>query len=201
MPEPAMLPGLACNHPRYARLVLRVGGLSALLATVISAVAIVVLSAANPTAGTRAPGAWDVAPSLLLLLPIPIVSCGPFGFLAGNAGSAFVTLRQRRIRSRMRLWGESATLGFLLGFIFPFFDRIVNRRFSSGGAMLWSAPIGMLCALVCVTAPDSLGNPVVHSLSVTLGNHAILPFQPYNCPCPTGHLNVRVRPRDVFPGR
>ncbi len=34
----------------------------------------------------------------------------------------------------------------------------------------------------------SLGNPFVHSLSVTLGNHALQPAQPYNCPCPTGHL-------------
>jgi hypothetical protein len=36
--------------------------------------------------------------------------------------------------------------------------------------------------------PGSLGNPVVHSLSVTLGNHAIRLVQPYNCPCPTGHV-------------
>ena len=34
----------------------------------------------------------------------------------------------------------------------------------------------------------SLGNPLVHSLSVTLGNHTILPTQPYNDPCPKDHL-------------
>ena len=37
-------------------------------------------------------------------------------------------------------------------------------------------------------APDSLGNPVVHSLLVTLGNHAIYDARSYNWPCPVGHL-------------
>jgi len=32
----------------------------------------------------------------------------------------------------------------------------------------------------------SLGNPSVHSLSVTLGNHAFYDLQTYNWPCPTG---------------
>jgi hypothetical protein len=39
-----------------------------------------------------------------------------------------------------------------------------------------------------VTLSDSLGNPFVHSLSVTLGNHAIHHVQPYNWPCSVGHL-------------
>jgi hypothetical protein len=44
----------------------------------------------------------------------------------------------------------------------------------------------------------SLSNPNVHSLSVTLGNHAIPPFQPYNCPCPIGHFLKRNLATDVF---
>jgi hypothetical protein len=31
--------------------------------------------------------------------------------------------------------------------------------------------------------PGAFRNPVVHSLLVTLSNHAILGYQPYNCPC------------------
>jgi hypothetical protein len=34
------------------------------------------------------------------------------------------------------------------------------------------------------------GNPVVHSLSVTLSNHTILSTQPYNYPCPKDHLLI-----------
>jgi hypothetical protein len=39
-------------------------------------------------------------------------------------------------------------------------------------------------------ALDSLSNPSVHSLSVTLGNHAVHDFQTYNWPCPDGHLPI-----------
>jgi len=38
--------------------------------------------------------------------------------------------------------------------------------------------------------PDSDGNPVVHSLLVTIGNHAVLSTQPYNGPCPKDHLLI-----------
>src|SRR5579863_927314 len=49
--------------------------------------------------------------------------------------------------------------------------------------------------------PGSLGNPFVHSLLVTLGNHAIPPLQPYNCPCPNGHVSLQeFGHRDVRPG-
>src|ERR1700689_1794045 len=37
-----------------------------------------------------------------------------------------------------------------------------------------------------VPSPDSLGNPFVHSLLVTLGNHAVPGVQTYNWPCPVG---------------
>jgi hypothetical protein len=33
---------------------------------------------------------------------------------------------------------------------------------------------------------DSLGNPFVHSLLVTLGNHTVPDVQTYNWPCPVG---------------
>lgn len=37
---------------------------------------------------------------------------------------------------------------------------------------------------------DSLGNPFVHSLSVTLSNHAVCDARTYNWPCPVGHLPI-----------
>ena len=47
-------------------------------------------------------------------------------------------------------------------------------------------------------ASDSLGNPSVHSLSVTLGNHAFHDLQTYNWPCPVGHLPIcEMTPRCV----
>src|ERR1700730_13521310 len=54
------------------------------------------------------------------------------------------------------------------------------------------SPFSMaLNAPFALDEPDSLSNPFVHSLLVTLGNHTIPPVQPYNCPCPTGHLQDR----------
>ena len=48
---------------------------------------------------------------------------------------------------------------------------------------------------------DSLGNPSVHSLSVTLGNHAFHVVQTYNWPCPVGHLPIcEMDRRGLIPG-
>src|SRR3984957_699627 len=56
---------------------------------------------------------------------------------------------------------------------------------------------------------SSLGNPFVHSLLVTLGNHAVHDVQTYNWPCPVGpsadrqgelRSAVRDRFRDVSGG-
>src|ERR1017187_1555675 len=41
----------------------------------------------------------------------------------------------------------------------------------------------VLEAVTTCSGADSQGNPFVHSLLVTLGNHAIPPVQPYNCTC------------------
>ena len=50
-------------------------------------------------------------------------------------------------------------------------------------------------------ALDSLSNPSVHSLSVTLGNHTVHDFQTYNWPCPVGHLPIcGMNDRDPYPG-
>src|ERR1700722_2984256 len=53
--------------------------------------------------------------------------------------------------------------------------------------------------------PCSLGNPFVHSLLVTLGNHAIHPLQPYNCSCSNRPLSKEefgqlTFPRAALPG-
>ena len=51
-----------------------------------------------------------------------------------------------------------------------------------------------LCTLTTGLPPDGLtgseGNPVVHSLLVTVSNHAVLSTQPYNDPCPKDHLLI-----------
>src|SRR5579871_384464 len=41
-----------------------------------------------------------------------------------------------------------------------------------------------------ITSRGSVGNPVVHSLLVTLGNHTIYVQGTYNWPCPDGHLPI-----------
>src|SRR6478752_4925048 len=48
------------------------------------------------------------------------------------------------------------------------------------------------CSLPCGGPADSVGNPSVHSLSVTLGNHAFHDFQTYNWPCPVGHSPILI---------
>jgi hypothetical protein len=52
-------------------------------------------------------------------------------------------------------------------------------------AKTWGLPIEYP-----VTPADFLSNPSVHSLLVTLGNHAVHDFQTYNWPCPVGHLPI-----------
>jgi hypothetical protein len=39
-------------------------------------------------------------------------------------------------------------------------------------------------------AAGSVGNPFVHSLSVTLSNHTVHDAGTYNWPCPVGHLPI-----------
>src|SRR5579862_475875 len=51
-------------------------------------------------------------------------------------------------------------------------------------------------------AADSLGNPVVHSLLVTLGNHAIHTVRTYNWPCSAGlSADESDVPRYLYPSR
>ena len=52
-----------------------------------------------------------------------------------------------------------------------------------------------------LVSSNSHGNSFVHSLSVTLGNHAILLRQPYNCPCPNGHVSLKEFGHLRFQGR
>src|ERR1700675_3046618 len=61
--------------------------------------------------------------------------------------------------------------------------------------LAFSYPL-LLCA-ESAEPPGSLGNPFVHSLSVTLGNHTIPPFQPYNCPVRLAISKTGVWPPDV----
>jgi hypothetical protein len=142
---------------RYASLILKSGVLAAFLATVVSALAIAVLSAARPLIDTTSPSVWDIGRATLLLLPIIGVSCGSYGFLAGMAGGALLTLRRRHIHSIQRLLIESATTGFLLGVAFPFFDRLMNNESTNVGSMLLAAPSGthrhLLCLGQCLDLP------------------------------------------------
>jgi hypothetical protein len=130
-----------------SRLVLEMGLSSAMLASIVAAIIFTLLSAVPPLVDTHAPSTWDLAKTIVLLLPITAASCGSFGALAGILGGVFLVLRRSHIHSTGRLMVESAIAGFVLGFGFPFFDRILNR-FTNNWAIL-SAPAGMLCSVIC----------------------------------------------------
>jgi membrane associated rhomboid family serine protease len=138
------------QHPvRPAILILKVGVLAAALATIVSALLVAVLSAVGPPlSDTTSPSILDITKTTILLFPITAVSYGSFGLLAGIIGSATLVVRRRRIRSRRRLLVEASIMGFLLGFLFPFFDRLLNR-YVNPVHVLFSAPVGTFCALLC----------------------------------------------------
>ncbi len=132
------------------KFVFKAGILAAVFATAISALSVALLSAAVPPhPDTVAPGIFDIVRTALLLCPITAVSCGSYGFLAGLAGSALLNFRRRRIRSVTRLLVEAGIAGLIFGFLFPFFDRFVGQSYLNGGQMLFCAPVGALCALLC----------------------------------------------------
>ncbi|HME36135.1 MAG TPA: hypothetical protein VKF84_12940 [Candidatus Sulfotelmatobacter sp.] len=140
-------------------LVFKAAALAALLATVVSALAIALFSAFATRGGDSSLGAWDIAKSSLLLCSITAVSCGSFGFLAGLAGGTVLYARRRRIRSIKRFLIESALAGMVLGCMFPVFDAAVNSP-SFGSFRLWlnpaqivfCVPAGITCALICALA-------------------------------------------------
>ena len=77
-------------------------------------------------------------------------------------------------------------------------DIISCEKPFQGPKVVCSARVGQaapflaaVVGAVWVSSGNSLGNSFVHSLLVTLGNHAIPPFQPYNCPCPNGHVSLQ----------
>ncbi len=136
------------------RLILRVGVLAAVLASVICAFMFALLNAMGPTVDSLAPSVWDIVKTTWLLLPITLVSCGSFGFLAGIAGAAFLVWRKPRIRSTRRLMIESAIAGLALGLGFPFFDGLLNQH-ASGWGLILSAPTGLFCAIICAASFDN----------------------------------------------
>jgi hypothetical protein len=146
-------PDRADNGGRLLAFILKAGILAATLATVISAILIAALSAEGfPHNGTTSPTVFEVANNAVLLVPITAVSCGSYGLLAGLAGGALFSLRRRRIRSMRKLLIEAGIAGFVLGFLFLFFDRFVGQSYANGMQLLFSAPAGALCALVCAVA-------------------------------------------------
>ena len=102
---------------------LRVGAFNAFLATLISALAIALISSIGN--GTR-PNILEIGKTTFLLCPITVVSFGFFGFLAGVAGSAWIYFRKQRIHTTRRLLVESAIAGLLMGALFPFLDAAAN---------------------------------------------------------------------------
>jgi hypothetical protein len=137
------------SQPRPWLFILKAALLTALLATLASALLIAVSIGLQPIVQTTRPSMWDITKSVLLLLPITGVSCGSYGFLAGLVGVSILKWRKRRIRSTGRLLVESAVTGFMFGLLFPFFDRLLNPPSFSGMQLLLSAPIGMSCAILC----------------------------------------------------
>jgi len=140
----------------YMLFILKVGALSAVLATVVSALAVAVL---NSLWNRWLPNPLDFMETVLLLCPITAVSCGSFGFLAGFAGGTAIYSRRSRIRSKRRLLIEASLAGLLFGCLFPFFDAAMNSLFVKSFQLfviprqiflypLLSIPCALICALV-----------------------------------------------------
>jgi hypothetical protein len=99
----------------------------------------------------------DAAETVLLLFPITVVSCGPFGLLAAVTGGSAIYLRRKHIRSSKRLLTEAAVAGFLLGCLFLFFDAAENSLLLKEPfqplvipeQILFYPVLGVLCALIC----------------------------------------------------
>ena len=145
------------NHARYVPFIAKATALGAALGALAPALVITILTGL-PNGSLLHP--IDVAETVLLLLPITAVSCGPFGLIAAFVGGSAVFLRRRRIRSGKRLLIESGIAGFLLGCLFPFFDLAENSVLVKERPQLMVIPIqllfypilGVLCAIVCALA-------------------------------------------------
>jgi hypothetical protein len=130
--------------------------MAALLATVLSALTIELLSAFATRGGDSAPGVVDIVKATLLLCTITVVSCGSFGFLAGLAGAGAIYLRRRRIRTVWRLLIEAALAGLLMGCLFPLFDAALNspslqsfKSWLNPAQIMFCVPVSITCALFC----------------------------------------------------
>jgi hypothetical protein len=138
----------------HAVLILKAGTLSALVATVASALLLTILNAL-PTWPrpdlTIGPSALDIVKTTVLLCAITVVSCGSFGFMAGVAGSAWLCFRRKHILSTKRLLVEAAVAGFLLGMLYPVFDSAMNSpHFQKPGVFM--NPIQIFFSVVLCTA-------------------------------------------------
>ena len=137
------------TRPRLL-LSLKMGITAAFLATLVSSFVVAVLNSLGPFQRTTDfPGLWNVIKSTLLLCAITVVSCGPYGLVAGITGGAILSRRKHPIRSIRRLVIESGALGLLFGILFPFFDLLMNPPSLGGMQALLSAPVGVLCAVIC----------------------------------------------------
>jgi hypothetical protein len=132
---------------------LKVAALGALLGTLAPALAITLLSSVRSGSPLHP---LDAAETVLLLCPITVVSCGPFGLLAGVAGGSVIYLRRKRIHSTKRLLAESAIAGFLMSCLFPFFDAAMNSFFLKSfqplvipGQIILYPVLGIPSALIC----------------------------------------------------
>ena len=139
---------------------LKVGMFTGLLATLVSALAVAIVSGAGTDASylwgwaavssRLTPSLWDLVKATVLLLPITGVSCGPFGVMAGMVGAWVMRRRRASTRSRRQYFSRAAWLGLFLGFVFPFYDLAMNRFGVRGATVLvLTAPFfGIMCALV-----------------------------------------------------
>ncbi|MBI2682975.1 MAG: hypothetical protein HYX26_07145 [Acidobacteriales bacterium] len=143
---------------RFLTFVLKAGLLNAALASVLSALIIETLYMVveyRRIEGVELPGFLGFLCTVVLLLPITMVSCGSFGFLAGAAGAFWMHARRKKIKTVRRLRVESTVLGALAGVAFPFFDRGMNELLAAGGGggftpiiHLFTIPAGVTCSLI-----------------------------------------------------
>ena len=141
------------DAPRPITLTLSIGVVAAVVSTATCALLVASANAIAPfPRDTSFPGLLTVLKNAALLSPIAAVACGSYGLLAGTVGGALLTWRRRRVHTIRRLLIESSVAGVVLGFLFPFYDVLVNGPIAHADLFILGAPVGLVCAVTCALA-------------------------------------------------
>jgi hypothetical protein len=137
----------------YSLFAAKAGALGFLLAVVAAGLTVALL---HNLEAHSFPNPLDVVKTVILMCPIAVFSCGPYGLLAGVIGGTVLYLRRKRIQTLKRLLLEAAIAGLLMGFAFPIFDGAMNSvpvlEFLTPATGIFSILFGVICALLCALA-------------------------------------------------